>query len=549
MKTVKPITIANELSLSRITHHASRITPMPFINRLSRRDFLSQTLRAGGALGLAALTQVPPFARRALAEGNIGLNGKKLLFIFLRGANDALNSCIPILDPAYNSGIRPNIYIPPDGGLNYSTPGPCDFPTGGVSTFAYANAIRLGNGFSALHPSLKFLAPVYNAGELVMVHRVGYARQSRSHFDSQAFWETGEPNSVSREGVFYRTLLESGLTSTNPLTGVSIQGSLPTLLQGSDAALTNMSDPTRYELWGTPTPTGDQKLMTSILNGDQARFADKRSRPLLQLSYENVVSTLNLFGTIDFTEDGNTFVDDVATDGGTAHYYLFPTTTVKNGGGTPANYVVDVAASSFFQQLKGAALILNHTDAIIAGTEMGGFDTHNNQGGVTGTHADLQSRIGWAIYALRKYFKNNANRVNWDNLVVVTLTEFGRTTVQNSNNGTDHAEAGLMWIAGGGVKGYGKAGRTSGLLGGHPSDPIPWTTGTGGSMYGVAGRYLQRAVDFRSVLGEVIRDHLGATQAQLNRIIPGYAAPGENLLSGGTSSVDGTSIMGEVDVI
>ena len=522
---------------------------MPFINRLTRRDFLSHTLRAGGALGLAALTQVPPFARRALAEGTIGLDGKKLLFIFLRGANDALNSCIPVLDSAYNNTIRPNIYIPPQGGLDYSATGPCDFPVGLSSTYAYANAIRLGNGFSGLHPSLKFLAPVYNAGDLVMVHRVGYPRQSRSHFDSQAFWETGEPNSVSRDGVFYRTLLESGVTQSNPLAGVSIQGSLPTLLKGPEAALPNMSDPMRYELLGTPSPAGDQKLMDSILKANQARFADKRSRALLQLSYENVVSTLNLFGTIDFSEDGNTFVDDVATDGGTAHYSLFPTTNARNGGGTPSSYVVDPQAYGFFQQLKGAALILNHTDAIIAGTEMGGFDTHDNQGGVTGQHANLQSRIAWAIYGLRKYFKNNASKVNWENLVVVTLTEFGRTTVQNSNNGTDHAEAGLMWVAGGAVKGSGRAGRSNGLIGGHPNDSIPWTTGPTGVMYGVGGRYLQRATDFRSVLGEIIREHLGATQAQLNRIIPGYAAPGENLLGGGISAIDGTPITGEIDVV
>src|SRR6185436_19503840 len=130
--------------------------------------------------------------------------------------------------------------------------------------------IRLGNGFSALHPSLKFLAPAYNAGDLVMVHRVGYPRQSRSHFDSQAYWETGDPNSPSREGIFYRALLESGLTATNRLTGVSIQGGLPTLLKGPDAALTNLSDPTRYELLGTPTPVGDRKLMNSILAGNKA---------------------------------------------------------------------------------------------------------------------------------------------------------------------------------------------------------------------------------------------------------------------------------------
>jgi uncharacterized protein (DUF1501 family) len=517
--------------------------PMPYINTITRRDFLGRTLRGGAALGLLALIQVPPFARRALAENNLGRNGKKLLFIFLRGANDALNSCIPVKDDGFTQTIRPTIWIPQEASSYYDTLGPCDFPAAGATQFSYANAIRLGNGFSALHPSLRFLAPVYNAGELVMVHRVGYPKQSRSHFDSQAYWETGEPNTISREGIFYRTLLESGLYDTNPLAGISVASALPTSLQGNDLAVTNISDPTRYDLLGTPSPSADQKLMNSILSGNQAAFADKRSRGLLHLQYENLVSTLSLFSTINFDETGNTYTDP---DTG---FYIFPTTATKNGLGTAATNVVDNGAFSFFQSLKAAALILNHTDAVIAGTEMSGFDTHNNQGGVTGDHSDLQKRIAWAVYGLRQYFRNNADKVDWSNLLIVTLTEFGRTTVQNSNNGTDHAEAGLMWIAGGGAKGYGKAGRTSGLLGGHPGDPIPWVTGTSGSMYGVANRYLQRAVDYRSVLGEIIRDHLGATQAQVNNIIPGYANSDEHLLSGGTSAIDGTPIMGEVDVV
>ncbi|MEY2410971.1 MAG: hypothetical protein QOF48_3641 [Verrucomicrobiota bacterium] len=531
---------------------------MAYINVLSRRDFLSHTLRTGAALGLASLTQVPPFARRALAESGIGLNGKKLLFIFLRGANDALNSLIPIRDSSYSLVNRPNLFITSDAGTNYATTGPCDFPTGLSSTFSYADGIRSGNGFAALHPSLKFLAPVYNAGDLALIHRVGYPRQSRSHFDSQAYWETGEPNSSGREGIFYRTLVESGLPTSNPLSGVSIQSGLPTLLKGSQAALTNLSDPTRYDLLGLPhaAATGDRKAMNAILAAQPAKFGDKRSRTLLELQYQNMVSTLNLFATIDFTEAGNTFQDNGITDGaGSSAYSLFPTTNAKNGGGTLSKYVVDAGAYSFFEQLKGAALILNNTDAVIAGTEMTGFDTHNNQGGANGAgtfnsqHANLLTRVGWAIYALRKYFKTYNNKVDWNNLVVVTLTEFGRTSIQNTSNGTDHAEGGMMLVAGGGVKGYQKNGRPSGIYACHPTDSIPWVTGPAGSMFGVAGRYLQRAVDYRSVLGEIIRDHLGASTDQLGRIIPGYTTPGEHLQFGGVSSGDSTSILGELDVV
>ena len=68
-------------------------------------------------------------------------------------------------------------------------------------------------------------------------------------------------------------------------------------------------------------------------------------------------------------------------------------------------------------------------------------------------------------------------------------------------------------------------------------------------MFGVSSRYLKRTIDFRSVLGKLIRNHLGATQSQLNRIIPGYADAGEKLLSGGASSIDGTTIAGEIGII
>jgi hypothetical protein len=68
-------------------------------------------------------------------------------------------------------------------------------------------------------------------------------------------------------------------------------------------------------------------------------------------------------------------------------------------------------------------------------------------------------------------------------------------------------------------------------------------------MFGASSRYLKRAYDYRSILGKLIRDHLGASQAQVNRIIPGYAISGENLLLGGRSSKDGVTIMGEPDII
>jgi uncharacterized protein (DUF1501 family) len=546
------------------------------INIINRRDFLSTVGKAGIAAALASVTNVPGFLKRAMAEGTIG-SGKKVLFIWLRGANDALNSVIPIQDSAYATS-RPNVRIPTDAGTNYSTSGiPCDFPQSGEdSTYGdYPFAIRLGNGFAALHPSLKFLAPVYNAGDLALVHRVGYPRQSRSHFDSQNYWENGNPNNnLSKDGIFYRTIIESGLAGQG-VTGVSIQPSLPLILRGSAAAMTNLTDPERYDVFGVPStasPGSNTKATNAIARANSYTFTPKQNRELLYSQFTSLQQTLQEFGAINFSEGGNTYQDDVKTDGdvnwvpinamgnsigdSAKGYFLFPTSNDKNGGWrrpdtsvTGNKYVVNPNHQGFFYNLKAAALVLNHTSAIIAGTEIGGFDTHQNQvtagNSVVGSHSDLQRVIGWAIYGLRKYFTNHASQVNWDNLVVVTLSEFGRTSRENNDFGTDHAEGSVMWVAGGAVKGYG-AGNPSGVFNCSPSDSIPWVTGGSGSMFGVSGSYLKRNTDFRSVLGEIIRKHLGATQAQLNRIIPGYAVAGEALLGGGTSSIDGTPIRGEV---
>ena len=539
------------------------------LNVISRRSFLDRSLKTSAAIALGTLMDIPLVVKRALAEGSIGLNGKKLLFIWLRGANDGLNSVVPVLDPAYAAN-RPTLAIPSDPGTNYSTTGAADFPVAGSAGSTYGNypyAVRLGNGFAGLHPSLKFLAPVYNAGDLALIHRVAYPRQSRSHFDSQRYWENGVPNNnLSNDGIFYRTMLEylrDQGTAASALTGVSIQSSLPLILRGSEAPMTNLTDPLRYDLLGVPNSTpGNAKANLFLNQANTYAFPDKQSRGLLELQYQNLSSTLSIFAQLDFTDAGNNFRDDEVTDGdqewyngnGNQGYYLFPTTNVKNGGWRRPDgsnvfnkYAVPTSLHSLFERIKAAAIILNKTDAIIAGTEYGGFDTHSNQGQLNGAHPDLNRGFGWAMYALRKYFTRYADRATWDNVVVVTLTEFGRTTIENADEGTDHAEAGVTFVAGGAVRGYDGLGR-SGVYNCSPSDPIPWTTGQTGSMFGVNGRYLRRTTDYRQVLGEIIRKHLGATQNQLNRISPGYADSTERLLAGGTS-VDGTQIRGELGIL
>lgn len=529
---------------------------MKSINLITRRGFLDAGARAGLGMALASLVNVPHVMKQALAAealNKFGLKGKKVFFIFLRGANDALNSVIPLGDDAYEKS-RPTLKIPAGGALT-GTLG-CLFPESGpvAPTFNYNQALTLRGGFAGLHPALKFLAPVYNAGDLAFVHRVAYPKQSRSHFDSQNYWETGNPNdNLKKDGVFYRTILESGLTEFAAISGVSIQSALPLCLRGSAAAMTNLADPTRYDLLGVPnTVEGNQKADAFLRVSNNPLFANKHYRDLLHLQYKNLTDTLNILNPALFDEKANTFQDDELTDGH-ANYFLFPTIKDKNGGFFAnidnKKFVIDSEGEKFFIRLKAAALILNKTDAMVAGTQLDGFDTHGEQGRFEGAHPVLLRRIAWAIYGLRKYFMQFGDRAKWKDTVIVTLSEFGRTTVENSSQGTDHAEAGAMFLAGGNIKGYDSLTQRSGVFGCSPNDEIPWVTGSDGSMFGADGRYLKRAYDYRQVLGRVIRDHLGASQEQLDRIIPGYANAGERLLAGGVSTKDGVKIMKEPDFI
>src|SRR5207247_1778916 len=138
-------------------------------------------------------------------------------------------------------------------------------------------------------------------------------------------------------------------------------------------------------------------------------FAEKNNRELLHLQYKNLTDTLSIFAQLNFSEAGNTFVDDANTDNDVAPYSLFPTSNAKNGGyalhaSDPQKYVVDTGAYGFFTNLKAAALVLNKTDAIFAGVEIDGFDTHHNQVGARpgiGQHANLLQSIVATLYAPR----------------------------------------------------------------------------------------------------------------------------------------------------
>ncbi len=487
---------------------------------VTRRSFVRRSLAGSVGIAVGSMMNVPGFLRSAIAEDAPGYtwNGKKLLFIFLRGGNDALNTLIPSGDPAYLTS-RPTIGIrSPDDPLT----------TGGTApeTPQADRAIDLGNGFATMHPNLSDLIPIYNAGELALIHRVGYPNQSRSHFDSQRYWETAFPRDDSdHDGLFYRTVIESGLHQSQVMPAVTFNRTMPLLLQG-DQPLVNISNPSRFDLLGVYA-AARQKHIESIAAMHGLPYAQRRHRDLTVPTGTRFLQSIDEIAAIPFSEnDTADFLDPVTGD------HLFPIDDASNDKGFSSS------SRSFFESLKYSAQVLADSGCVISGCELGGFDTHDNQGGLNGSHPDRMAWLGWAMHALKTYFMHKGL---WNDVAVVTMTEFGRTSIENGSRGTDHAEGGAMMVAGGGI--------TGGVRECDPNQPeAPWVVGSSGSMFGVNGRYLSRTVDYRSVLGELIRDHLGIPQPQLDRIIPAYSVPAESLLNGGTAP-DGIYIRGELGLL
>lgn len=438
---------------------------------LSRRRFLKAGCLTFGALGISPFT--PNLLRRELLAGSLD-SDKKLIFIFQNGGNDGINTLIPAGDPDYNTNTRPTLYIPQN------------------------LAINSGNGFAQLHPKLQPMMEIYNQsalngqagpGNLAILHRIGYSGQSQSHFDSEQYWQNGSPgNSKLEEGFFYRHLAKTlDLTSqSNAFVAAAISSSLMVALKG-DQPIPNFVQASDFSFIGTPaqrlkfmgkgpsTPNGSDGTGLLGLYGSAPDSPTKDYRPLIYQTGQLMGATLN-------TLQG----------------------AVAQGSYTPENGAV-YPNDGFGSKLQQAAMLLKRTPVKVIGLNIGGWDTHTDQGGANGAQGNLLNSLALGFQALYRDLQ-----AQWDRLIVLTMTEFGRTSEENGSGGTDHADSSVMFVAGGGVKG-----------GIYNCDSTRWKQG---DMFSKDGRYLTRKTDFRAVFGEVLTRHFGDNPALLDEILPGYSA-------------------------
>jgi uncharacterized protein (DUF1501 family) len=420
---------------------------------MDRRVFLK-----GGALSLLTLGLSPSFLRRtALAmELPRAARGKTLIVLFQRGAADALNVLVPFGDRGYYAA-RPQLAI--------ASPARGNGATGAIDL----------DGYFGLHPAMASLKPLWDRGLLSPVHAVGSPSATRSHFDAQDYMETGTPDRKgTTDGWLNRYLAVKGTcescapgAAASPFRAVAMSAQTPRILEGASPVVAMNA----IEEFSIRTNGGD---------------AEKRLEALYRTGNADLIhgSGSDMFEALKVLRAANPLQYKPAA-----------------GAAYPR--------SPFGQRLlQIAQLIKAGVGLEVAFADVGGWDTHVNQGGAQGQLANRLRDFSDSIAALVTDLGDRMGDV-----VILTCSEFGRTVRQNGTGGTDHGHAGAMFVLGGAL---GSARKVHGRWPGLAPEQL------------YEGRDLALTTDFRAVFSEIANKHLGATDT--STMFPGYTGSAKDWL-------------------
>jgi uncharacterized protein (DUF1501 family) len=302
-----------------------------------------------------------------------------------------------------------------------------------------------------LHPALKTVHGLYQSGKALIVHAAATGYRERSHFDAQNVLETGATAAFARDSGWLNAAmaaLPAGRTAGRNERAIAIAQQAPLMLRGA-APVTTWSP--------SPLPDAD--------SGTVARLLDLYGQ-----------TDPGLSGALT----GALAANAIAMDAGMA---------MAGGGARAGRQIAPAAkaAAGFLKQPNGPVSVM---------IEMGGWDSHANQGQETGQIANMLVNLDDGIATLQ----TELGPV-WEHTAVLVVTEFGRTVAANGNRGTDHGTAAAAFLIGGAVKG----GRVI----------ADWPGLAAGQLY--ERRDLRPTIDLRALCKGVLRDHLGIAEGALNR--------------------------------
>lgn len=411
---------------------------------MDRRYFLKQS-----GIGLATfgfMAAAPEFLHQfAAAQSKNGYGKKKILVtIFQRGAVDGLNMIVPHGDTEYYS-LRRSIAVPRPNQTN--------------------GAIDLDGNFG-LHPTMKPLEAFWRSKQLAVIHSAGSPDNTRSHFDAQDYMESGTPGVKSTRDGWLNRVLQTSYSETrqSPFRAVSMTQSLPRSLYGRapSVAMTNLAD---FSI--------KAGLYTQDLKGGfEGVYQQNAKDSLGEMGKET-------FEAVNFLKTAN------------------PAQYAPENGAVYPNTQFGNSMRQIAQLIKaGVGLEVAFTDT---GNDIR-WDTHTNQGGAQGQLANFLRTFSQAIAA----FAIDLG-ARMDDVIVLTMSEFGRTARENGSRGTDHGHGNAMLVLGNSVRG----GKVYGDWKGLKNDQLN------------EGRDLAVTTDFRDVFAEVASKHLGSKD--LNALFPKYS--------------------------
>jgi len=381
--------------------------------------------------------------RLAFAPQGQAPRGDVLVVVFQRGGMDGLSALVPSGDSDYYR-LRPELAIPEPKNGDDKT------------------AVDL-DGFFALHPALRPLKPIYDAGQLAPIHAVGSPDPTHSHFDAMDAMERGTPGTKSLvSGWIGRHLASFNSGNDSPLRAVGIGSMVQAALRG-------------------PVPATALKSIADFHYGG-------RQRDLAQ--FQTTLSALY----------GLPSVDPALTHASAQVNEAIAVLHKVNVAGYTSAHAATYPEGDFGRGLMQIAqLIKAEVGLEVACVDIGGWDTHANQGGAEGQLAGLLGEFGQGLAAL---WQDLGERMQ--GVTVVTMSEFGRRAAENGSRGTDHGHANAMFLIGGNVVG-GKV-------------HADWPTLAANKLVGPGD--LALTTDYRDILSEVLSKRVG--NAAIEEVFPGY---------------------------
>jgi uncharacterized protein (DUF1501 family) len=415
----------------------------------TRRDFLRTTL-----LGGALTWTVPSFvaqtftALHAQADGALtqiptGKDGPILVLIQLAGGNDGLNAVVPYTNDYYYQA-RPTIAIPSD------------------------KVLKL-NDTLGFNPSMTGFKSLYDAGHLSVVSGVGYPNPNRSHFRATEIWQTASDEDKYLTDGWLGRYFDNACQGCDPTVAINIGPRLPQAFSSHTPTGISLENPDSYRFIGSGKNDDETLAYRSMYNPDDSTAAANTGASVSMVS--GTVTLQNGQSALDFLErtsmDAQVSSDkirDIASKTKSSSKYPY--------GGLAKNLELV------------ARLIAGGLPTRIFYVSQGGYDTH------TGQRGGQDARLRELADAVKAFTEDLTNIGQFDRVMIMTFSEFGRRVQENGSQGTDHGAAAPMFLVGSHMK--------TGMLGAEPSiAPADLKDGD-----------IQYNTDFRSVYASILKDWL-----------------------------------------